>query len=80
MQEFYRRLDKIMYLETAHEAVHDEKPTPTETPRETAQAGKSTSAEKSKEKKKFKNGCDAQGQKQLGSDRRCEKAWTKSGS
>ena len=44
-----------MHLETAREAVHAGKFTPSETPHEAAQAGKPTPAEKSKESKKRKN-------------------------
>ena len=56
LQEFYRHADKIMRLETARDAVHAGKPTPTGTLRETAPAEKSTPAEKNKENKKRKNG------------------------
>ena len=56
LQEFYRRADKIMHLETAREEVHVEKSTPSETLRETAQAGKSAPVEKNEENKKRKNG------------------------
>ena len=45
-----------MCLETAREAVHVGKPTPTETPHEAGQAGKSTPTEKSRENKKRKSG------------------------
>ena len=56
LQEFYRRSGKIMHLETAREAVHARKSTPSETPREIAQAGKSAPVEKNEENKKCKNG------------------------
>ena len=46
LQEFYKRVDKIMRLETTREAVHVGKSTSIETLRETAQVGKSTPTEK----------------------------------
>ena len=56
LQEFYKRVDKIMRLETAREAVHAGKSTSIETLRETAQVGKSTPTEKNGENKKRKSG------------------------
>ena len=55
-QEFYRRADKIMCLETAREVVHAGKPTPMKTSREIAQAGNSVPAKKNGKNKKHKNG------------------------
>ena len=56
LQEFYRCADKVIFLETALEAVHAGKSTLTETPHETALVGKSTPAEKGGENKKRENG------------------------
>ena len=52
LQEFYRRANKIMRLETAREAVHARRSTLAEVPHEIAPVGKSTSTKKSGDNKK----------------------------
>ena len=54
LQEFYRRADKIMHLETAREAVHVKRSTLAEAPREIAPSRKSTSIRKNGDNKKQK--------------------------
>ena len=56
LQEFYRRVDMIMHMETVRETVYARKSTLIEAPRETAQAGKSAPAKKNGENKKRKSG------------------------
>ena len=55
LQEFYRRADKIMRLETAKEAVHAWRSTPIEVPHEIAPTGKFMPAEKNRDSKKRKS-------------------------
>ena len=55
LQEFYRRADKIMRLETAREAVQAGRLTATEAQCEVALSGKSESAEKNGDNKKWKS-------------------------
>ena len=55
LQEFYRRADKIMCLETVREAVHVGRSTPVEAPHEIALTGKFMSTEKSGDSKKRKS-------------------------
>ena len=56
LQEFYRRADKIMHMETAREAIHARKSILIEAPRELAQAGKFAPTKKNGENKKRKSG------------------------
>ena len=56
LQEFYRRAEKIMRLETAKEAIHTGRSTLVEAPRETAPIGKSTFTKKNEDNKKRKGG------------------------
>ena len=56
LQEFYRRVDKIMRLEIAREAVHAGRSTLMEALCKIAQAKKSTFAEKNSDIKKHKSG------------------------
>ena len=55
LQEFYRRADKIMRLETASEAVQAERSTLAEAQREIAPLGNLESAEKNRDNKKRKS-------------------------
>ena len=52
LEEFYRRIDKIMHVEIAREAVHAGRSTPVEALHETVPLGKSTSIEKNGDTKK----------------------------
>ena len=56
LQEFYKRADKIMHLETAWEAVLAWRSTLAEALREGMQAGKSTTTKKNEDNKKRKSG------------------------
>ena len=56
LQEFYKRVDMIMHMETAREAIYAGKSTLIEAPRETTQVGKSALAKKNGENKKRKSG------------------------
>ena len=56
LQEFYRRADKIIRLETGREAVHAERTTPVKEPREIAPTRKFEFTEKNGDNKKCKSG------------------------
>ena len=56
LQEFYRRADKIMHLETAREVVLIERSTPAEASHEIAPTRKFQSTQKDGDNKKHKNG------------------------
>ena len=56
LQEFYRRADKIMHLQTAREVVHAERSTPVEAPHEITTTGKFMFAKKNRDSKKHKSG------------------------
>ena len=56
LQEFYRRANKIMRLETAREVVHTGRSTPVEAPHEATPTGKFLSTEKNGDSKKHKSG------------------------
>ena len=56
LQEFYRRVDKIIFLETDREAVHARRSTSAEAPHEFTPAGKFMPAEKNRDSKKCKSG------------------------
>ena len=56
LQEFYRRADKIMPLETTREVVHAGRSTLEEAPRDIAPIGKFKSADKNGDNKKHKSG------------------------
>ena len=55
LEEFYKRADKIMRLETAREVVHAGRSTSVEAPNEIAPIGKFMSVEKNGDNKKRKS-------------------------